>query len=568
MKCPNCGRQVRSKTQCAFCGYHFDEEDQIVEDVEELAEDDLEIIPRTRRSGSVLQFVFGIIKLVLVIFIVFLLIAFGPRYATQLWNQYGFGNRQSSSVVEVEETTLLEETTSELDTVEETTIAEPALAIASAQVSVTEYPLTEVVIDFSSDYPEITREDLELVLDMNGSQETITDYSLYRQGNQLTLRFNNPAIEMDSAQLDNQVLTVRSSILNIEESIDVPTPTVSIDQELLDKVKDLRDTYLLESSNVSVAVQKVGEALPYVHSSQSVDGSQLIAWFILARVFDAVDQNELSLEDTVEYVASLQATGDTGEIAQSEEEDTYTIETLLNAVIQSQDVTAMNLLIQATGGPNDFNLWLTEHYYFSTQVTALLSTDEVKHVSGAVVSVQDLTQLLVKIADESLLSASSNETLKEMLLNTPLSEKYPIGFETVTRRYEITTTDEETETQGYAAILLTEGEAYVVTIIENEVSDAAQSVENISEFIRQVIALFEDVELSEVEELEPVVETTQAVYQEAYQEEPTSTSRYQYGSDTNGDGFPDTVYDEAGGYYRAIRWVQGADGLYYFEYAE
>ena len=140
MKCPNCGRNVRSKTQCAYCGYDFKsgdttaketqetkhservEDTQVIPTVEpdygerreriepivteptdfkevddfpSASSDTYEtrsnrepqaVIPKTKRKGG--SVVWGIVKLLLAVAVVFLLFLFGPRLIGQVMDYF------------------------------------------------------------------------------------------------------------------------------------------------------------------------------------------------------------------------------------------------------------------------------------------------------------------------------------------------------------------------------------------------------------------------------------------------------------------------------------------------
>lgn len=610
MQCPNCGRKVRSKTRCAFCGHEFDgsevkinetpagftdEEPKVVSqyDVEEYEEDyedydDYdEVVPKTKRRGGFLRIIWGIIKLALAIFIIFLLIAFGPKYAGKLWDQFGFGGGNSTpseTVTVVEETTVAEESTSS----DETTVKETTLAPETASnvtVNTDDYPLTVLSFELADASASISREDIEVGVVSNGIETLVENYSLLKEGNKLTVSFNNPAVQVVAADQPEQEAFVRSQSAGIDVISKVDIPTLSVNTEQYEQINSFVTDNLSSVGDATFAVQAVGEDAPIVYANQTVDASQLFAWFVLARTFDAIESDDLTFETLIQVMDALKAEGDEGTLAYEEEGIEYTVEELVNLVV-AQDVTAMNHLIQATGGPNAFNLWLTEQTYFDTKVNELLGTDAEGHLSGTTTSVQDVMNLLAAITSNELFSEELTDQLKTALLQTPITEKYPTTLEVVKRRFEIASDDADSTSQAYAAILEAEDKDYVVVINVANPSDAVSAVNAIRATLTQVInylATGDVVDPDEVEETteeitEEVTEEVTSVYEEvtqAYQPAVTtvqggfeSPGGYIYGADTNGDGYPNTVYDNATGTYRNITWSQGQDGLYYFNYAE
>ncbi|MBK0347058.1 serine hydrolase [Aerococcaceae bacterium zg-ZJ1578] len=561
MKCPNCEREVRSKKQCAFCGHQFDESEPVkTESIDSYIEES-EVIPKTKRKNNVLRILWSIIKLVLTIFIIFLLIAFGPKYATKLWEQYGFGNKQSSQVETTE--SVVEETT--VETTEETTVAPTAMLNASVDTSA--YPLTKIVMELANDSTTVDRNQLELGVVSNGTEKPIENYSLLQEGNKFTISFNNPAIESVSANEREQTLYLRSEELLIDEKIPVTLPEVTVDKERFDFLNEV----IGSQENISAAITKVGEKTPFVHTDKSAENSYLFSWFILNRVMEAVDKGELKLDDSVTILNALKAKDETTGVALMEENETLTVEEMIKAVIQ-QDVTAMNHLIQETGGPNAFNVWLSENQYFATKVTNLLNTDENGHVSGVVTNTQDVLSLLNLFAENKLVSETADAQLKEWILQTPVTEKYPADIEGVTRRYEIASTDTDNNVQSYSAIVETEEGNYIIVASVDKVSET--TVKEISSLINRIVQFLRTGN-KEITESEPtpapeVEETTVAVQenQEAPAAPAAEPAQSRYGADNDGDGFADSIWDEAGGYYRPVRWTQGADGLYYYEFTE
>ena len=99
MKCPNCGREVRSKTSCAYCGQSFTEGDkspsarpvetkrETQADVQEIKQETFRdtselranretqgkppVVPKTKRKGG--NVIWNILKLLIAVAVVFLL---------------------------------------------------------------------------------------------------------------------------------------------------------------------------------------------------------------------------------------------------------------------------------------------------------------------------------------------------------------------------------------------------------------------------------------------------------------------------------------------------------------
>ena len=141
----------------------------------------------------------------------------------------------------------------------------------------------------------------------------------------------------------------------------------------------------------------------------------------------------------------------------------------------------MNHLIQEVGGPNEFNVWLNENSYFSTRVNNLLSISETGEVAGALTNVQDLGQLLTKLSNDELVSEDASTDIKERLLQSPFTAKYPeSGIEEVVSRYEIASTDDNAEQQYYSAILETEETDYIVIMMVSNFDDIEGTVSTMS----------------------------------------------------------------------------------------
>lgn len=594
MNCPNCGRSIRSKTRCAFCGHEFDgnetiakkqesfeslnEESEVVSNykVEENVYDEEDIVPKTKRRGSFLRVLWGIIKLALAVFILFLLIAFGPKYASKLWNQLGFGNNGSAPTEQI--TTVSETENVQSESVVSESVSESTTTLApetatNITVNTDNYPLTILKMELLDENMTLSRDDLEVGIKSNGEETTIENYSLLKEGKVLTISFNYPLVQADTSE---QEIFVRSAKANLDiiESIDIPS--FALDSEKVEQINKLLTDNLGGLGDVSAVIREVDESMPIIYANQAIEASQLFSWFVLGRTFAAIEADELTLDTNIQILEALKATGDESTIAYEEEGIEYSVEQLIDLVI-AQNVTAMNHLIQATGGPNAFNLWLTENNYFDTKVNELLGTDTQGHVTGTTTSVQDVANLLVALANDQLNSKELDRQLKERLLQTPITEKYPEGLESVKRRFEIASSDTDSISQAYSAILETEDKTYIIVTNVANPNDVVEVVNGTRLMVSKVINYLLTGEITTTDESEEVTEEQVSVVREVTDAAiPAVTTveggfvspgGYTYGADTDGDGYPNTVYDTASGTYRNITWSQGQDGLYYFDYA-
>lgn len=213
----------------------------------------------------------------------------------------------------------------------------------------------------------------------------------------------------------------------------------------------------------------------------------MISWFVLQRVYEDMAAGKLTAEQEVKIQDDLKATGDQGEMAQLAAGDVVTVDQLIIAAVQRQDVTALNHLIQAVGGPNEFNSWLKQQDYFATEVTSLLQTTASGGVQGAKTNALDLTKLLTALSKDQLVSAEMDAKFKEMLLQTPVSEKYPSTLAGITRRFEITSADTDVSQQHYAAIFEAGDKVYVAVILLDDVKDAAESVSAVATAVSAIM---------------------------------------------------------------------------------
>lgn len=521
MQCPNCGRKVRSKHQCAHCGYVFGSDDKVEnQDDKPIAEhpkardfEEVTIVPKTprKKASGIGKFIWGIVKLLLMVLLVFLAFMFGPQLykrAEQFFNgstQVAQApTKESESTEASQETSAGEESMTSADTSESTQAEPEGLVLKDSQVNLDNFPIVQVTLDLQGPVDQISRDTFSFKLMSNGQEKAIDDeYSLIKEGNRLKISYNDPSADVLSNGNQEQSLLVEAKDLNFKETVTYKLPQSGLDQAQHDQFNEIYDRVADTNQNVSAMIQEVGSEQEgaMVYDSQSVDADAMIAWFILARVYQAIDQDSLSMDQVIPLNQDLIAEGDQGEFAQSNGETDYSVESLLRLVIQQQDVTAMNHLIQATGGPNDFNLWLNESNYFGTKVTNKLASAESGSIQGAVTNVKDIVLLLEHLAQNKLINETADQQLKEALLQTPISRKYPEeNLPDIRRRYEITSTDENNKQQYYSAILEAEEKTYVVVILASELDDPTASVDSLRQAIHESVQLLITGEVTSTEE--------------------------------------------------------------------
>ena len=581
MQCPNCGRKVRSKHQCAHCGYVFGSDDKIesqettpLEESPKTREfEEVTIVPKTprKKASGVGKFIWGLFKLLLMVLLVFLAFMFGPQLfkrAEQFFNgspQVAQAPTKESETSEEAASQSAEEATTQAgqEATSEASQSEAAdLVLKDSQVNLDKFPIVQVNLDLEGPVDKISRDTFSFKLMSNGQEKVIEDeYSLIKEGNRLTISFNDPSADVLSNGNQEQNLVIEAKDLNFKESLSYKLPKNNLDQAQLDQFNEIYDQVAGTNQKVSAMIKEVGSDQDgaLVYDSQSVDADAMIAWFILERVYQAVDQDSLTMDQTIPLNEQLIAEGDQGEFAQAEPESEYSVESLVRLVVQQQDVTAMNHLIQATGGPNDFNLWLNESNYFGTKVTNKLASDETGSIQGAVTNVKDIVLLLEKLAQDQLINETTDQQLKEALLQTPISRKYPEeNLTDVRRRYEITSVDDNSKQQYYSAILEGEDKTYVLVILASEMEDAEASVDSIRQAVQDSMKLLTTGEVTSTEEettSEESTEQTEATSQNAQVEiigeepagtaEPTPQYSEQYVEGRGNVSLP-VITDEAG----------------------
>lgn len=692
MKCPNCGRLIRSKTQCAFCGCKFDskeleefnkrpeEEETYVpphrsvtdeygpsEDQEELdvyeeeefiytmphlesdrptstedhdatlvgydfdrenttfdeelyedevpIEDDLagfgdslydeeadsstytpyptedvayyEEKPRPRRGGfgSIL---WNLIKLILAVAIIFLLFLFGPDIYGKVMELFRPETSQVSEPPvtddaevtgeESEQNSVDEATTStdesstdestEETSVAETTVASNGIGLTDSDVNTDAYPMIEVAMTVDGDLSELNGEDLSVSLDRDGEVTQFNEgYSLIREGDQLIFRFTDPQSNSFERSAVPSKLMVKSDRYDLDETIPFEIPASTLDPQLATDLEDILNETVARDADVSAVIYKPGEPTPFVYQDKAKEAGSMISWFVLARVYDQIDQGEIQLSDVVTIDEQLVGQNDGGELAVNGVGLEYTVEDLVYEVIANRDVTAMNHLIDLTGGPDDFSYWLNESGYFNTRLVEMINLDEEGHTRGAMTSAQDIATLLHRLANNELVSEELDQQFKEALLDSPVTDKFPYDtLAAALRRYELSTGDDNEFEQHYAGIIETESGDYIVSILATNYQDAYETVQSIALAVNDLVETSltgTRPEEQEVTEAEEVVEVTEAEVAAPLETTAETGSQYIYGPDEDGDGRPDSYQNESG-VYVPIRWFQGEDGNWYF----
>ena len=468
-------------------------------------EDDLDDDPaegyrsQPRRRGGFLSILWGILKLLLAVVIVFLLFLYGPRLIRQAKDVLN-GNGGSDNSVETSQSSDQSlESTSETEgqtgsaVTNESGAGSSSYTLTGSQVEVPngQYPLVEAELDFEDDLTSIDRDTFAFSVKSGDETYDLGDaYALSKEGKQLKLSFNDPSAGQRNSQGQASLL-VTSQDGDFEEEIAFDKPNQSVDAQIEDKVNQVLSDNLANEDAISAYLKEAGsDQSPYLKNPNSLEAGNQLSWFILQAVYEAVEAQELALEDPVMIQDDLLAPGDTGSLA-TEGQSEQTVGSLLTAMVESNDVTAMNHLIQSLGGPNKFNAWLNDHHYFATKVNNLLAVDDTSGaVTGAATDVQDLGRLLEQLAQDQLVSSSSDSAIKDLLVKSPMTNKYPAsGIESVSRRFEVASNDDNQNQQYYAGILETETANYVVIFMDNQVDDPAAAVQAIGQSVDQVASL-------------------------------------------------------------------------------
>lgn len=680
MKCPSCGKNVRSKRQCAHCGYVFGSSDlkahahkenkTSITDSEKnhdtkgaplvsnerakaqassnqspakhqdlsdkffkttdasdlsqetrsqepkFAEANYHVTPKTPKKGfSLGRFIWNLIKLLLFIAIVFLLFMFGPQMFTAVKNVVT-GKQEISEVVPKDLNDIVpadlfgsqesqegsqgsqadkEASSGDLDTdkkanqtdddkatndktdkdsdkdadtsSEKDSATDSALTLKDHKVNLDDYPVINIDFDFEGNLDDINKDTFKFNLTSNGEAKEMSEqYSLLKEGQHIKLSYADPSANLLSADAVKQTLKIEAKDFGFEEAISYELPSSKVNQETQDAFNEIITQNLSDLGDVSAYVKSIDQDEPinFAYENASVDASNLISWFILERVHEAIRDDELTADTIVKINPGLMASNDQGEVASVGEGTEYLLTDLINLMIQSNDVTAMNHLINEVGGANEFNLWLNESNYFATKVTKKLSYTDEDTIDGAVTNAQDLGRLMEALAKDDLVSKDMDAQIKELLMSTPRTEKFiQAENSNVTDRYEITTADTNPSAQHYTGIVETDLGKYVIAILVSDVNDSAAALPAINQTMQDILMQVrqgEDAETSEEETSQEASEeeASQAPESEApvtSQAPQTQAPQTEYSSEqTNFD----QVYQDENGEY-AVQPVQGQD---------
>lgn len=530
MQCPNCGREVRSKNQCAYCGHVFSEK-EVTKNQKEVQE----VVPRTRKKRNVGGFVWNLVKILLAVAVLFLLIMYGPGLASSLWDQLGFGNDNQTHVVEsiseesesssegestsvavtdsvdsesTDDSNTEEDSAESLESTsesEETEVAE--ITIDNSMVNTDDYPIINVELEFNKPLGNLTAGDFEFAINSNGSTTDIEDFSLLHKDQTITISYNDPSLQVVAVDNQEQVLQVKSQRLGVDQTVDIELPDSGINAEQFEQFNDTINTHLNDLGEISAVFNDTTADVPFVYDNHSVEASNLISWFVLQATYEAIEDGDFTLDSSITILDDLKAGNQETPVAQAEDGSQLLVSEIILAVVQDHDVSAVNHLIQATGGPNSFNMWAAQEGYFSTKINQLLSVSDNGAISGSFTSAQDIALLLDQLANDELISPEMDEAFKEVLLQTPLTEKYPVGNEQVTRRYELATLDTDTSNQYYSGILETEDAAYIVVSLVTDFSDSEAVVVATADTVLELVTYFETGEIAEETEEESELES-------------------------------------------------------------
>lgn len=494
MQCPNCGRYIRSTTQCAYCGHEF-----TPAEVAELKKQSAPDTPRSSRGG--LSVLWNVLKLVLALMVVFLLFVYGPTYASKLMGYFGSSNNDTAQVVESsrveEDQTEPQENQEEQAPATEQEGQEPAqeasqLTLKDHQVDVSFYPQVKVTLDFEGNLDEIDSDTFIFEVDNQGNITSLEDYSLQKENQTVVLTYNDPSLSVVGSDDLDQTLTIKAPKYDFSEQIGYQLPSMTVDESLAAQFDEIMAEDFGSSESVHVAMHISDQDLPFVYNDQAVEASELIALFAIARAYDLNDHQEVELDQMVTIDEALLAEEDEGVTANLVGEE-LTLQELFSNAIQTHDATAINHIIQVTGGPNEFNRWLKEKGYFSTKITQQLALDPNGTVTGSVTTAQDVSQLLVNLVEETLLSPESSHDYLELLRSSPVTDKFPAqGLHNIDilTRSELVTADSD-QNQYYAGVIKTEQDTYVIVILDEGTSDQVAAVDQIAQSLQSLILYFE-----------------------------------------------------------------------------
>lgn len=489
MQCPNCGRYIRSTTQCAHCGHKF-----TPAEVAEMKKQSEPQTPRSSKGG--LSILWNVIKLVIALMLIFLLFLYGPTYASKLMGYFNSSNGDTAQVAktpaekeEPKDATENKEMGSDEETADE---MNHQLVLKDHKVDTSLYPQVKVQMDFEGAVDGIDAKTFAFEVDNQGNITKLEDYSLQKEGQMITLTYKDPSLSVVASDNLKQTLVVKADQYNLKEQMEYQLPSMTVDESLAAQFNTIMTEDFNSSTSVHAAVRLSDQDLPLVYNDQSVEASELIALFAIAKAYDLNENQGIELDHLVTIDEALIATNDDGEVANRVGEE-ITLYELFSSAIQHHDATAINHIIQTTGGPNDFNRWLKEKGYFSTKITQQLSLDDNGTIVGSATTAQDVSQLLTDLVDNSLLSQQNSEDYLTLLRSSPTTDKFPAeglhDLEIVSRS-ELVTSDTDSN-QYYAGVIMTPHDTYVIVLLKEGDQESESSIEQIAHSIQSLVRYFE-----------------------------------------------------------------------------
>ncbi|MBG9980813.1 serine hydrolase [Facklamia sp. DSM 111018] len=355
--------------------------------------------------------------------------------------------------------------------------------VKSSQVNVDDYPTIRVELDFDQELSKVDQNTFDFKVKYNDTEIKLDDeYSLLKEGKKLIISFVDPALSVVGEDTSKQALLIETE--GFSDSVAYDVPSKDLDEEKAQELSKIAKENLNEQGDASLFVHVQDEKSPFVYDSKAVEADNLIGWFILQRIYELVADNKVQLDDTVKFNDQLLASGDFGTVATSDATE-YTVQELIDLTIQQGDASAMNHLVQLAEGVNQFNYWLKESGYFTTRMNAPLAVEGENYISGAMTNATDIGQLLEKLANNQLIDKERDEMFKEALLQSPMSEKFPAENELVERRFELLTSDANTNVQHYSGIIETSEKPIIYVIMSDELEDPASMNTAIQQTISQ-----------------------------------------------------------------------------------
>lgn len=595
--------------------YAFIEEDPIEDEDDE----DYYVMPPTKaRSGG---FFGNLLKLLLGLAFIFLLFLYGPVLMGKVmdyfnptentsnqskeqrpqiklpWQQES--SQETSKEVSSQQATTVSQTSQDQDVKHESQVQHSTLVLkedqsqsqvgqmiadesqsyqmVNTEVDLKEYPKINIKMEFAKDLANVDRDTFKFKVKYNSTETELKDaYSLTKEGKKLILSYLDPAIDVVGEDTRKQSLMIQGQ--DYQEAIAYELPKKTTDKQVADDYIKIMEEQFKPLGKVSASVINEEKKQSFVYDNETVEADSLIAWFVLQRTYELVKDGDIRLDDSVEVNKQLMASGDQGVLASGSPEEKYTIQSLIDLVIQQADASAMNHLVQVVGGVNEFNYWLNGSGYFSTRMSAPLAVENQVDITGATTSASDISQLLTKLAHNKLISEDLDKAFKEALLQSPMSEKFPNENAHVKRRFELLTKDTTVHAQHYAGIIETDKDPIILVLLSTDFEDSTAVMNSINQTISKVLDYQVSGSTSETTETsqtttEPVVasqvEPTPTTYAEV--EEPVATT---HAGTLSPSGEPvDNLYEGKqtenfywfGDEYRRGTWHQTPEGgwVYY-----